>query len=215
MNTLLIEARKKVDVRLGKEMNKLPKKIGLLSTVQYSHLLDKIKKHLEKAGKKVFLEKGKMTRYKGQILGCDVSAAEKVKDKIDAFLIIGYDAFHYSPVLMLEKPLFIFSPETGTLKKIEKKEIETMKIKKKSALMKFYKADVIGIIVSTKPGQYNLKKALELKKSLEKNRKKSFIFVCDNIELRERENFRCQAWINTACPSMLMEPEILNMQDIG
>ncbi len=216
MKTLFIEARKKINVNnLNLELlNALPDRIGLLTTVQYVHLLSFISNYLEKKGKKVFLAKGKLARYKGQILGCDVSAAEKIIKKVNAFLVIGSGSFHYSPVLMLERPLFLFSPESNRLEKIDKKDIEELKIKRKSALMKFYNAEKVGIIVSTKPGQYNMKSAIELKKNIEKNNKKAFIFICDKIDLKELENFDCDIFVNTACPALFMEPEILNMQDI-
>lgn len=216
MRTLFVEARKKINAdKLNlRLLDVLPDKIGLLTTVQYIHLLSPISKYLGKKGRKVFLARGRLTKHKGQILGCDVSAAEKIIKKVNAFLIIGSDSFHYSPVLMLEKPLFLFSPESNMLKKIDKRDIEELKIKRKSALMKFYSAEKVGIIVSTKPGQNYMKSALRLKKNIEKKHKKAFIFICDNIDLKELENFDCDIFVSTACPALFMEPEILNMQDI-
>jgi len=78
-------------------------------------------------------------------------------------------------------------------------------------LMKFYSADNIGILVSTKPGQNNLKEAIELKKKLKKN---CYIFVSDMINEAELENFPfIQAWVNTACPR-IEGKNIVNAEDI-
>ena len=217
MEAMFLEARKKIKINDNslKLLDELPEKIGIISTVQYLNLIPKIKEYLEKKGKKVFTEKGRYALHEGQILGCDVIAAEKVKMKVDCFLMIGSDYFHYSPALFIKKPLFIFSPEANVFKRIYEKEIEKLMIKKRAALMKFHHADKIGIIVSTKPGQHYLKSALELKKDLEKKGKKAFIFICDNLNIKEIENFDCKAWINTACPAMFMEPKILNIKDIN
>lgn len=216
MKTMFVEARKKVSLNLEKaDFSRLPEKIGLLATIQYIHLLPSVRKYLEKTGKNVYLSRGKTTGYDGQVLGCDVNAAEKIRNKVDAFLFIGSSSFHTSPILYLNKPVFAFNPENNALIKIDSKETDRLKAAKKAALMKFYSADKIGIIVSTKPGQYNLEMALEMKKKLEKKGKEAFIFVCDTIDINELENFDCGAWLNTACPSLNMEPKILNIHDIN
>jgi len=71
-------------------------------------------------------------------------------------------------------------------------------------IKKILSEDKIGIIVSLKRKQYDLKKAEKLKKKLEKNfeKKKVFIFLTNNVEEKELENFPIKAWINTACPSL-------------
>ena len=68
--------------------------------------------------------------------------------------------------------------------------------------MNFLKADKIGILVSTKPGQENLKKAEMLKKKLNKKGKEVYVFVCDDIDVNQFENFNIQSWVNTACPGL-------------
>ena len=96
MEALFFEARKKIklDKKSFKPLEKLPEKIGLISTVQNLNLIPKIREYLESIGKKVFTEKGRYALHEGQILGCDVIAAEKVKMKVDCFLMIGNDYFH-------------------------------------------------------------------------------------------------------------------------
>ena len=82
--------------------------------------------------------------------------------------------------------------------------------RKKGKLLRFYSAKSYGILVSTKQGQYKLKKALELQKKL----KNSFIFIFNTLNLNELENFPdIDCWINTACPR-IEGKSIINLEDI-
>ena len=88
MKTLFIHAKSNEAVLpvVEKAAKLLPKKIGLVSTIQHAHKLKDAKKLLEKKGKKVFIA--------GSVLGCDVSNAKKTEKKVDAFLYIGSGEFH-------------------------------------------------------------------------------------------------------------------------
>jgi len=216
MKTIFVEARKKLhkfDV-FNIDAKKLPKKIRLITTVQYISFLAPIKKELEKRGKKVSIVKGTLTKYPGQILGCDIGAAKKLS-RVDAFLFIGSGRFHAEQVaLAVKKPVFIWQPENNRLDKIKEEDMLKLKARKKAALANFLAAEQVGILVSIKPGQENLKKALKIKEELEKKGKEAFIFIADTINLQELENFSCKAWLNIACPALNMEPRILNLADI-
>ncbi|MBW2984123.1 2-(3-amino-3-carboxypropyl)histidine synthase subunit [Candidatus Woesearchaeota archaeon] len=213
MKTLFIPAKCEGKVKLDKKIiDKLPKRIGLVTTVQFVEHLDDIKRQLEKHNKKVLIGKGKQ-QYKGQVLGCDFSSAESIADKVDCFLYFGSGKFHpIGLALKTKKEVFILMPVTHSFSMIDKKDIEEHEKKKKVSLMKFYSADNVGILVSTKPGQYNLKKAIELKK---KSKKKCYIFVSDMINEAELENFPfIQAWVNAACPR-IESKKIVNVEDLS
>ena len=208
MKILFIEAKYKGKVNLGKDIiDKLPKRIGLVSTVQFVDNLSSIKKQLEKNNKKIIIG--------GQILGCDVSKADKIKNKVDYFLYIGTGSFHpLGLAYAINKPVFTYSPIDNTLEKISEKEIESYKKRRKGAYIKFLSAKNIGILVSTKPGQNQLKKALALKKKLKD--KNCYIFIADTIDLNELENFPfIEAWVNTACPRIVEDKSgIINIDEI-
>jgi 2-(3-amino-3-carboxypropyl)histidine synthase len=73
---------------LEKNLEKIKgNRIGLVSTIQFLDSLKSTKKFLENKGKSVRIGKGKSKE--GQILGCDVSAANSVEKDVDAFLYIG------------------------------------------------------------------------------------------------------------------------------
>ncbi len=203
MKTLFIEARKKKfpELNLEELASQLPKEITLAYSIQYKELAEKLKKKLEAKGKKI--------DFAGQVLGCSVI---NVKGK--ALLLIGSGRFHAVQLaLTTEKPVYIL--DGNKLSKINEEEIEKLKLKRKSAISKFLSAENIGIIVSVKPGQNKMKEAEKLKKKLEDKGKKIFIFLCDNINLQELENFPCQSWINTACPGLFLDDSrIVNIADI-
>jgi diphthamide biosynthesis enzyme Dph1/Dph2-like protein len=193
MKTLFIPAKAEFDLNELKNFDEMPKGLGLVTTIQFLDELPKIKKFLE--------QKGKKAEIGGQIIGCNVKNAEKIKDKIDAFLYIGTGHFHPGALLDLGKDVYLANG-----KKVELK-------KSKGLLAKFHASNNIGVIVSTKPGQQRLKWADELK---EKYKNKNFyIFVCDSLDFTQLENFPfIECWVNTACPRIADDIRVLNYEDI-
>ena len=215
MKTLFIEAKYKGKIDFsGIKVNELPKKIGLATNVQFADCIDSVKKFLEQKKKEVFTAKGNQ-KYECQILGCDVSAAEKVKDKVDAFLYIGDGRFHPIGIFTkTKKDVFCFNPITSEFKKLEKFVVENYEKRKKTALIKFYSADNVGILISTKQGQRFCSDKL---KNIEKKYKdkKFYKFVFDVLDVKQLENFPfIKAWINTACPRIEEDFIVLNIGDL-
>ncbi len=217
MKTLFIEAKYKEKVKLSKEaIGKLPEKVCLVTTVQFIDSLEEIKKQLEKENKEVILKQGK-SKYPGQILGCDIKSFKDAD--CDAFLYIGDGMFHPKALLFkTNRAVFVFNPFSKKLIKLDENEIEKIKKKQKAAYYKFLSANEIGILVSVKSGQNNLKKAIELKNKLDKN---CYIFLCDTLDFSQLENFPfIECWVNTMCPriglddSLELEKPIINIEDI-
>jgi 2-(3-amino-3-carboxypropyl)histidine synthase len=225
MKIMHIKAEIEEDIlpAVEKNIDRLPDKIGLLTTVQHISQLNKVKELLEKNNKKVFLEKSRKTQYPGQILGCDFEAAKKAAEKVDAFLYIGTGRFHpLGVVLNTDKKVFAIDPLTKELKEYSKKDTESIEKRRKGALLKFYSSKNIGMIVSTKPGQQRLKDALYLKETLEKKEKKCYIFLTDILDFSEIENFPfIDCFINTMCPRIGLDDTvrtakpIINIDDIA
>ncbi len=218
---MFIEARSKTPVSFKKTILKLPEKIGLVTTVQFIGQIKEVKSILEKKDKKVFLGKGKHTAYQGQVLGCDVDAAISVEKKVDAFLYIGSGLFHPIAIsLKTKKDVFTFNPLTNKFDKVDKKEVEKINKRKKGALIKFLSSKEIGVIVTTKPGQEQLKEAFELKKRF---KDKNFYFlIFDTIDFNQLENFPfIECFVNTACPRIALDDSIkinkaiINLEDIN
>jgi 2-(3-amino-3-carboxypropyl)histidine synthase len=164
------------------------KRIGLVSSVQFLHILPKIKTSLE--------EQGKMVEIGGYVLGCWAEAVGKIRDKVDCFMFVGSGCFHSlgfdcKYVLDLERQeLANIGHERHRLEKI-----------RWARIMKAKDASVIGILVSTKPGQHELLgSADDTKKKLEATGKKALILIMDEITESTLSAFGCDAFINTACP---------------
>jgi len=196
MEIINIETRYTGQIRLPKSLiDELPNKIMLCTTLQFVDFIDSIKRQLK--NKEISLFNSKHGIHPGQILGCDTFKIEK---DIDAFLYIGDGMFHPGALLVNQKPVYVYNPFSEKHSKLSAKEINQHRIKKKVQLSKFHAADRVGIIVSTKPGQYALTNALQLKDRI-KDQKEVFLFITDNINLNELENFPfIESWVNTACP---------------
>ena len=97
------------------------------------------------------------------------------------------------------------------LQEISKEGIDLINKKKMASYLKFLNAEKVGILISTKPGQENLKKALSLKL---KN-KKSYLFISNNIDINEFENFGINSWVNTACPRLDFDSSVINLRNLN
>ena len=217
MKAIFMHVKYTGEVDLNKiELDKLPKNLGVVTTTQFLNKVDEIKNYLGKNGKEVFIDKEKQ-RNEGQLLGCDVGAAAKIQDKVDAFLYIGSGEFHPLGVaLQTNKDVFTFNPVSNIFDKLDNKEIENYKKIKKIKYTKFLSADNIGIMVTIKPGQYSYRKALEIKEKLEKKGKACFIFVFDTLDANEMANFPfIEFWINTACPRIADDRDKSNVVDMN
>jgi len=203
MKTFFVEARHKGKVELPDEViGLLPKKIALFTTVQFLGSLADVKKHLEKKGKKVLLLKTEHTKYPGQLLGCSI---KEFKESFDAFLYIGDGMFHPKALLLKNnKPAFAYNPLSKKHFKLGPEDVSHMKRKNEGAKLKFLSSKEVGILVSTKPGQQQIKKAYELEgKYPEKN---FYFLLFDTIDFAELENFPfIECFVNTACPRIAFD----------
>lgn len=164
------------------------KKIGIITTVQHTDILEDVRKRLE--------EKGKEAIIGGQILGCNDVAAKRIEDKVDAFLFIGSGSFH--PIALKGKKIYVLD--------VEKKEIGLfdsgfMEKRRWASIYNAKDAKVFGVLVSTKPGQKELiGNAEKIKEKIENSGKKAFIIMMDEITDRNLMGIDADAFVNTACP---------------
>lgn len=215
MKKLFIRASYDGKIDLSKiRIKELPEKIRLVTTVQFLDYISDIEKLLEKNNKKVFSIKGNQPN-KAQILGCDVSSSTKINEKVDCYLYIGDGNFHPLGIAYkTKKHVFCFNPTSGVFSKISKSDVEKYEKKRKGRILKYLSSKNIGILVSTKVGQENMKKAMKLKKKLKK--KNCYIFISETVPISEFENFPyIDSWINTACPRIEDDSQkIINLSDV-
>ena len=202
MKVLYIESKLKNlnDFNLSKkEIAKLPKKLFLAYSIQYKDLAIIIRKQLEQNHVKV-------SGFE-QVLGCS-----KIKTK-DPLFLVGAGRFHATNLYLQAPEVYVL--DGNVINKIAKQEIESLRNKKKAALLKFLNANNIGILVTTKPGQENLNEAIRLKEYLIKKGKSPYIFISNNIDISQFENFNIDSWVNTACMGLSYDnPKIINYSEL-
>jgi diphthamide biosynthesis enzyme Dph1/Dph2-like protein len=200
MKVLFIAAKKNFGKIDYSDLSKIKEdKVSLCYSIQFEDLAKRVK---EIAGSKIIEEM--------QVLGCSSPA---FSENSKAILIIGEGDFH--PVaLAYESGLKTYVFNENGLKEIRENQIESMKKREKGAYLKYLNSKKIGVLVSTKPGQQRLSRAIDFKKTT-KN-KKVYVFVTNDINVNEFENFGIESWVNSACPRMDLENKtLLNINDLG
>lgn len=189
----VIKASVDVDFSTIKE-----KRIGLLTTVQHLDLLNEVAAKLKAINKKPVIG--------GYVLGCWTKNVDKIKNKVDAFLFIGSGRFH---ALGVKGKIYCLD--------LEKRKIELVASIEKKRYARIFKAkdaESFAILVSTKKGQFNLKKAEKIKTELEKRNKKAFILIMDEINESKLLGIKADMFINTACPRLIDSINVLNAEDV-
>ncbi len=228
----------KVDVKkaVGQALPELSKfkKIGLVTTVQHISQLPEIKLELERAGKTVFIGKGSLAKYPGQVLGCDAGAARSIVGEVECIVYFGGGLFHAridvdkfpqrfgrignSDFQSNEKPVLKVDPFSGQVVWMDD-EIEKARKLRRGAMNALVLANNVGILITTKPGQKNTGQAVKIKKELGNVGKKCLLLVANRIDFETLKNFGSfDCYVNTACPriaddSGLAGKPVINFQD--
>ncbi len=198
MKQIFIPAKLKSKVnkkKIAELAKNLPSQLAIAYSIQYEPIAREIKSLLPNA------------TCLTQVLGC---SKPKFPKQTKAVLLIGSGKFH-AFALALETNLPIYILEKDILTKISEKDIQSFQNKKKAAYLKFLHSDKVGIFVSTKPGQQNLKQAIELKNKLKD--KSPYLFIGNNFT-GDFENFPVDSWVNTACPRLDMDTNAINIGDL-
>ena len=203
MKTLFIPVKNKLEInskKISEISLKLPKNIAIAYSIQYKEIAEQIEKLLK--------NKKNITKIT-QVLGCSKPIFPK---ETKAILIITDGKFHATS-LAFETKLPVYILNSNKFEKVSKKDMEFLEKKQKAAYVRYLNSKEIGILVSTKPGQQKLNRAIEFKKNL-KN-KKSYLFISNNLNPQEFENFNLNCFVNTACPRMDIEDSrIINLNTI-
>lgn len=213
MEVLHIEARKKINLDKvnWKALDSLGLKgsVSLAASVQYLDFLPEVKSYLEEKGFSVLVGRG--AYHEGQVLGCNPAGFDSSADNL---ILLCDGKFHaMNNAIRLDKEVFVFNG--AKVDKVTREELDTVKVKIKGKQTKFLSSDKIGLLVSTKFGQES-KAWKKVAEKMESKGKEVYVFVSDNVDLNEFENFNyVDFWVNTACYGMgLDDNRIVNLQDI-
>ncbi|MGC8816633.1 MAG: diphthamide biosynthesis enzyme Dph2 [Candidatus Hadarchaeum sp.] len=202
--TLFVEARIKVDL-VDSLRQALPaldfKRAGLVATVQHVGQLEEVVRFLSAQGIEVVLGgPSSRTRYRGQILGCDVGCAKALAPVVDGFVYIGTGDFHPLGVaLATGKKVVAVNPVSGGFKVFSPRQEEFLKWRKavvaRAALGKSF-----GVIVSTKKGQSRFNLGRNIVKLLRQEGRQAHLLAVDDVSPEAVENFNFDALVCVACP---------------
>ena len=188
--------------------------ISLHSPIQYAHKLEELKEKLLEKGLKVLLEKSPLQQYPGQILGCEVSSAILSKNKgAECLIYIGDGMFHYTALMRdVDLPMLVYNPVTRDKKFIPLEEIHKFRKKYYMAYGAIESSKKIGILVSSKIGQYSrFSSSLEhIIEEFKRKGKEVFVFIGDKIDYNQISALSegVEAFINLACPRIEDDKEI-------
>lgn len=185
------------------------KKIGLVSTSQHSHMLDKVSDILVKNNFEPIISEGDYRiKLKGQILGCNFSVATSIADKVDLFLFIGSGNFHPLGLILSTKKLVIAcDPYSNEVRGKELNDVKDMILRQRyGAIARSKDAKVFGILVGAKRGQQRIELAYKIKEKIDSKGKKSYIIVLNHFSPSNLESFKdIDCFISTACPRIAVD----------
>ena len=184
------------------------KTISLITDSQHLHEIEPVRDILESKGVIVKIGKGKGQLNDGQVFGCEFYPAMEIREQVDANLFLGQSNFHAAGLALSTKVrTYILDPYfnevrdvTNFAEKLEKKA--TLKI------FKAVEANVFGIIVGLKEGQFAKVTALKFKKELEERGKEVQLLALTDITNDRLKNFTgIDAFIQVACPRISTDNE--------
>lgn len=179
-----------------------PEKIVLLTTVQHIKDLEKV------AG--IFKSIGKEIVYSSQVLGCwpdiDVEA--------DCCVFIGSGEFH---PLNLNGKVYIIDIESDCVKDITEK-VNKKQRQRFARIENFKDCKKVGILVSSKKGQFaSLEEIEEIKNLLKSNGKDVYVLIGDYITDENLMGIKLDGFVNTACPRIIEDKfskTVINKRDL-
>ncbi|HEV8359311.1 MAG TPA: diphthamide biosynthesis enzyme Dph2, partial [Candidatus Thermoplasmatota archaeon] len=188
-DTLFVRAKYRMPIRpvIAKAVAQLGlqgKRVGFVTTAQYQHKLDEAIAALRDLGVEALVGKGDLRiALAAQVLGCNYTAALAVEPDVAAFFYLGSGDFH--PLgLALETPkdVIVADPETGDVRlmsglrdRILRQRFAAIQTAKDRGGKRF------AVLVSTKPGQFRLRLAEQLKKRIEAKGGEAVIVQVDTL----------------------------------
>jgi len=184
------------------------KTISLITDSQHLHQIDVVKKKLEENNITVKIGKGKGQLNDGQVFGCEFYPAMEIREQVDANLFLGQSNFHAAGVALSTRiRTYILDPYFNEVRDVT----DFAKKLEKKATLKIYKAmeaNVFGVIVGLKEGQFAKVTALKFKKELEERGKKVQLLALTDITNDRLKNFTgIDAFIQVACPRISTDNE--------
>ncbi len=178
------------------------KNVGLVSTVQHTHILGDVSKLLEDEGLNVFIPRSFKPYFEwGQVIGCDYRLAKLIK--VDGFAYIGGGVFHpLGLYLSTFKPVVKLDPYEGRATDITPEGERVYKIRLYK-VMEASNAERWAIIVGLKTGQYRPLLVERITREMKVKGRRYVLIASENLSLQNLvalDNKWIQAFTVTSCP---------------
>jgi 2-(3-amino-3-carboxypropyl)histidine synthase len=176
-------------------------RVGLVTTSQHLHLLDRMVASLAEQGIRAVVAGGTgRARYPGQVLGCSFSGARETG--AGEILYVGTGLFHPEGIqLATGARVIALDPYLGTATEVS---AERLKRRRFALIEKARGAERIGILVSTKSGQERLALARRLAGL---SGKAILVLLCEvSPDALLSLGFDC--YVNTACPRLAYDDQV-------
>jgi len=209
---LYVEARVDIEVNSLLE-SALPliegwRTIGLAATIQHVHQLGEVVEALRLRKMHVVIGAGGgRTPHDGQVLGCDYGSARAIAADVDGFLFVGGGRFHpLGLALATGRPVVAVDPYMSSATAIREDDLKRLAMRRMAAITAAKGAIRFGVIVSLKPGQFDLSTAEAVCAKLEKQGREAAVICLDEVRPETLANFsEAEAFINTACPRIAID----------
>jgi 2-(3-amino-3-carboxypropyl)histidine synthase len=185
--TIFVNAQSTLDVSKVVEKaipSLVGKKIGLVTTAQHLHTLEKVETILRNHNLEPFIAEGdERISTKGQILGCNFSVGTKIAENVDCFLFI-----------------------TNAVKKQEIEDMKNNMLRQRyGAIVACRSARRFGILIGVKRGQQRIKLAREIQQMLDSAGKLSLLITLDEFSPVSLQGFDIDCYVSTACPRIAID----------
>jgi 2-(3-amino-3-carboxypropyl)histidine synthase len=180
--------------------------ISLVTDSQHLNQITRVREIFEEFGYQVIIGRGKGQLNDAQVFGCEFYPVYNVQNQVDAYIFLGQSAFHSASIaISTEKPTYMLDPYFEEYSEVTRIAEQLQK----KAILSIYKAldaEIIGIIIGLKEGQFAHIKALELKKSFEQLGKKVQLIALTDITEDRIQIFKgIDAFVQVACPRISID----------
>jgi 2-(3-amino-3-carboxypropyl)histidine synthase len=183
----------------------LPRRLGLVCSIQHLDLLPALARELEARGFTPRIGRGgRRLRYAGQALGCNYTGAEEVEADVDGYLFLGTGRFHpLGLAYAVTRPVWAMDPLSGELS--EPLDREGMIRRRLLTIAQAAGARRWGILASSFDGQNRQGMAFALKARAEARGREADILVFDRLDPRDLLGRALDAYVSTACPRIALD----------
>ena len=184
------------------------RKVGLISSVQHVHQLERARRVLAEYGIEALTSKSPDPAMpEGLVIGCDARAAEKLRGSVDAFLVIAGGVFHALGVaLATGAATYAADPYTGRVAEVGQMARKAV-ARRLADLAAALEARSGLLIASVKPGQRVGWSRLEsLRGLLSRRGLRLRVAVCDDVTRDALQDYGgADVYINAACPRLAVD----------